>query len=253
MCSVGKEKVSLYCNSQLGAFSNDQMLFHGSVYVFDFLPLIFVWLVLRWGLGTLERLWEVGLHWSLSQHLCGLLAAALDLLSAVLTAAAARTDYFPSRSRESWGCKSMQAGHGTDLTDYSALLQAENREPEAMWRLSRERSLWERMTHLWPQPFTCLLWKNLWPYLTGRGTLIERNEPCVPFPLLKIRLSTKAAPQVLKWTMEERQTDVPFSITARPRIGTQRGLSFTQIVQAPREHTAISFFRHSMKRAHHKS
>ena len=46
LCSVGKEKVSLYCNSQLGAFLffflNHQMLFQSSADIFDFLPLIFV-------------------------------------------------------------------------------------------------------------------------------------------------------------------------------------------------------------------
>ena len=40
--SVGKEKVSLYCNSQLGAFLNHQMLFQCSADIFDFLSLIFV-------------------------------------------------------------------------------------------------------------------------------------------------------------------------------------------------------------------
>lgn len=202
----GRKKCHSIVIPNWALFKNDQMLFLGSAYIFDFLPLIFVWLVLRWGLGALERLREVSLRWSLSQHLRGLPAAALNLLSAALAAAAARTNYFPSRSREPWGCKSMQAGHGTDLTDHSALPQAENREPDAMWRLCRERSLWETTTHLWPQPVTCLCWRNLWPYLTGRG-YTHRNKPCVPFPLLKIRFSTKAAPRVLQWMTEDRQTD----------------------------------------------
>lgn len=42
ICSVGKKKVSLYCNSQLGPFLNAQMLLQCSAYIFDFLPLIFV-------------------------------------------------------------------------------------------------------------------------------------------------------------------------------------------------------------------
>lgn len=82
ICSVGKEKVSLYCNSQLGAFLNHQMLFQCSADIFDFLSLIFVWLTLRWGLGALEKLREVKPHCSFSQHLRGPRPATRGPLSA---------------------------------------------------------------------------------------------------------------------------------------------------------------------------
>jgi hypothetical protein len=65
----GKKKVPLYCNSQLGAFLTGQMLIQCAAYILNFLPLIFVWLILQWGLGASEQLWEVRLHHSISQHL----------------------------------------------------------------------------------------------------------------------------------------------------------------------------------------
>lgn len=143
------------------------------------------------GTGCFRRAHEVKPHHGISQRLHGFLDGCFgSSFSRSGCSSSGPRELFSARSRESWRCKSMQAGERTHLTDYLVLLRDENREPKAQWRMPHRGNALRKNNSHRPTPipvFTCLLWGRLWLYLTGKDTV--RNVPLDPLPLLRTTVS----------------------------------------------------------------